>query len=180
MARLLNGEYLGEILEAQRIVLSLSHVLVTQEKFACSDVVAAITAPMQRVLQDHTTFSWTPRAACGVMEDVSIILSDKHLVMVALSELYRLLVPPATGKPPKRVVLGNKKVLFYLSWAEQQPASAFEGIVMFVQLFKREELERVGKHESQKKVVEAHREETRKTTSDAPGTAGRPLIEEIV
>jgi len=153
-ARLLNGEVQEEFEEAQRILLLVSHVLSTQEKFAYSTVAQAATGPMQRVRQ-QPSLSGDPELVSVVLDDICVLLSDKHLVLVALSETQRILTHVRSGAKANRgAFLGAKKASFYLSWVTEQPGADLEGLVMFLQDIKREEKEMHKKHKMQKLAVE--------------------------
>ena len=128
--RLCNGEWLSDTVSVVRTCLAISDVLSTNAIH--HSIESAVLSSLELVMKPPV--SLRPLIAVEVLTDVIVILQERNWILVALSDLYRMLSTTISTKStagsgnlkPKtdpKVLAAQKKIYFFLAWARTLQSS---------------------------------------------------------
>jgi len=168
--RVFNGEWQCSHIEALSLLYQLSSVLSNNTVYETLSI--ALQNVLENSLKPFVVGNNTRQFSVTIIEDVYKICKSKDYVLATLSDLDQIFLGPMKKdnskkdkKHSKSIVLARKKILFYLSWANEMPPTIFEQLSCALEI-----------------EFEQHKQNLSSTNNKPPTNlhiAIKPLIEEL-
>jgi len=127
--RLFNGDPSVDLLEFSFTVLQVSAIMPSNSSLDSLELILqrCIENSLQPSIGNSVDYS------VAILQDVSKILSEKRLILAALSDLYKLFLETSNKiyevkkkKDKRKIDLATKKIYFFLIWTNEQQEKDFE------------------------------------------------------